>query len=1255
MNRMSRIAALPLLTGAMALAQVITGTILGIVTDSSGGAVPNAKVSVKNSGTNIETIVSTSRDGEYVVPLLPPGNYDVTIESTGFRTFKETNIALTVDAKVRVNAVLSVGNIADVVEVRASDIALQTDSSDLSTPISKVIIQELPNVGRSPLRFAPLLAGVIPRPGFNSINNVPIGEDSRRAFSDFSINGGRPGGTEILLDGAPNTSGAFNEIAVLPNADAIGEFKLITNSYSAEFGRAGSGVIQLSTKSGTNEFHGSLYEYFRNSALNANSFGNNSFGIKKGVFNLHQFGGSIAGPVRFPGYNGRNRTFFFASFEGIRFARDGSGFLTVPTALERAGDFSQTKALRNGALVPVDIYNPSPTTSSLTAAGNGVNRAQFQDAGVLNKISPQFLNPVSLKLMQAFPLPNRPSPTGDGANNYFYGGSILSSTQQAIVRVDHNISSAHRLTVRYTQDWSVETPPNPYEKTIPQAWSGMPTTQNNPTGALIYTWTKSATSLFEFRANISRINLVKQPVGGFNVDLAALGFSSDLVRTARYQDYPQIFSSFASIGHGSFDVRSNHSTNPSANGSYTKILNRLTIKVGGEYRIYMNNFSQPNIPGVAFTPSPQFTTQCSGNGCAPVATTQVQGSSFAAFLIGAMDGNADAANGQYATGDFPIALSAKYGALYTQNDWKVNNRLTINLGLRWDYSGSLRERYDRLSQFDFSKKNITGTPGRYTFPNFEGNGPGRKDDPYTDFGPRIGFAYRPFGKTVIRSAYGISYDPITGTGSGILGFGADGFRALAFSRIRPASGTFALLDVLERPYNNSYEGGGVPLGKNPDDPGYLGYNTIAVQRKEGGNPQVQQWNFTIERTLPHDIDLQVSYVGTKGTHLLVNFTEINGTNAIDPKLLEQWRQTFIATNANPANVRVSNPFYVAPPGTRIIGSGNPNVAGVTITQLQLNRPYAAFPSVRLGYQRYGSSSYNGLQINVRRAFKNHYEVGGNYTWSKSIDTTTDNSAGGGNEGAPSNGNFTINNLKLDRAVSRFDIPHRAVIYTAIELPFGKGQRYLGNTPVVSQLAGGWRFSTYTQFQSGQPEGIGSGTGFGRPDLVSDPVLPKNFRCFGPQTCPLPDGTSIFVPSGRLLYFNPHAFTSRVVQFGPGAGANAGQFTNDIYWYGTSPRFITNLRGWGTDNTDVSLTRSFKLLEHANLVFRADVVNVFNRKSFADGGLDKNFATPYLPSNPSDAAQLARKGQSLNATFGTLDVRSTLLTPRYFQFAARIVF
>ena len=209
--------------------------------------------------------------------------------------------------------------------------------------------------------------------------------------------------------------------------------------------------------------------------------------------------------------------------------------------------------------------------------------------------------------------------------------------------------------------------------------------------------------------------------------------------------------------------------------------------------------------------------------------------------------------------------------------------------------------------------------------------------------------------------------------------------------------------------------------------------------------------------------------------------------------------------------------------------------------------------------------------------------------------------------------------------------------------------------MLSQVLEGWRISTYTQFQSGQPLGIGASTGFGRPDLIGEAVLPAKFQCFGPQTCPLPDGTSVFVPAGRMLYFNPKAFRSRVIQYGPGAGALAGRFDNDIYWYGTSPRFLGNLRGWGTNNTDISVARSFRMREHTNLVFRADIVNLFNRKSFHDQGIDKGFGSPFVPSSPSDPAQLARAGESLNSNFGTLDIRSTAIAPRYFQFALRVEF
>jgi len=420
---------------------------------------------------------------------------------------------------------------------------------------------------------------------------------------------------------------------------------------------------------------------------------------------------------------------------------------------------------------------------------------------------------------------------------------------------------------------------------------------------------------------------------------------------------------------------------------------------------------------------------------------------------------------------------------------------------------------------------------------------------------------------------------------------------------------------------------------------------VATRRSSSGTS-------TIERTLPKDIDLQVSYVGTKGTHLLVQFTgdqrhQRRRSHPARPVAPDLHRH-----GVNPANVRVSNPFYVAPPGTPKIGSGNPSVAGQTITQGQLYRPYPAYPSVRLGYQRFGSSSYKRTQVSLRRAFRNNFEIGGHYTWSKSIDTTTDKSSSNGNDSATGNGNFTVRDLKLDRAVSRFDTPHRVVIFSVVDLPFGNGQRWLAGIPGVSQVVGGWKFSTYSQFQSGQPLRYRRGTGFGRLTWSATPCFPRSNRCYGPQTCALPDGDSVYVGVGRMLYFNPKAFRNRVVQYGPGAGANAGTYTGDIYYYGTTPRAFSNLRGWGVANTDISVTRTFRLTERASLLFRADAMNLFNRVSFGDGGIDKNFGSTYLPTT---AAGVARAGESISSTFGTLSIRTAGMTSRYLQFSARINF
>lgn len=1228
--------------------QVITGTILGTVTDPSGSSVPQASVRIRNTGTNVETVVKTDTSGNYDAPNLPTGSYLIEVTASGFKTYQETNITVALDAKARVDVKLTFGNVSESIQVVGTMQRLQTDASDLNASVSTQAIESLPNIGRNPLFYVATVPGVVPRQGFESVTNFAVGDDSRKQFSNFTVNGSRPISSEILLDGAPNTNPAFNEASVLPSIDSIADYKVITNAYSAEFGRAGGGVVSFGTKSGTNAFHGSLYDNFRNPVLNANSFGNNATGAKKGKFNVNDFGGTLSGPIEIPKlYHGRNKSFFFFSYEGIRQAEDASAFLTMPTALERQGDFSQSRVqVRNPGtgqleVVPRNVYAPFGTTTTVTPVGSGVRleRQQFQDGGVLNKIPAQYLNSTALKFIDLYPLPNITPLNPDGTLNYYDSNSSYNNLDQIIIKLDHYFTQQQHTFFRYTNDWTLNNPRNRFRTTDPQATDQAPARQFNWSSTIGHTWVVSPTSIVDLRANLTRINLVLQPSSGLNADLAGLGFSPDMVSVAPSGAFPRIAvgGAYQQIGIGNFVLRDNHSSNYAFSGSYTKVANKWTFKVGAEYRPLYTNFYQAFVPSFAFSPN-NFTTRCSGPGCPVLPYNVSQGFALADLLIGNLSGQLG--GGQFTTGDPRPALRNIYMGYYTQNDWKVTRNLTINLGLRWEYQGPLTERYDRLSQFNTNAQNITGTYGQYEFSNSGGNSRGQTDPDYRNWAPRVGLAWRVNEKTVIRSAYGISYDQITGVGSGAQGFGTDGFNSPAYQNVRPASG----YDILARPFNDSFSGGGTIIGPNPSDPRYLGFTVTALDRHQR-TPYVQQWNFTIERDLGHGTSLQTSYVGTKGTRMIIQQFPINGTNAIDPSILNSARNQLIATGVNPLDALVPNPFY------GIVPASNATIGGPTISMLNLSKAYPGYQAITAFQQRFGSSTYHSLQVSLRHAYSNGLEIGGNYVWSKSIDfgnSISVNSGNTGNGGGQSS--FTVNNFGLERSVSNSDIPHRAVIYYIYELPFGKGKRFVTDTPVVSQLLGGWKVSGMTTFSAGLPLGITGGSGFGRPDIIGNPVLPKEYRVYGDGVTPhpLPDGSTIVVPKNRLLYFDPRAFSGRTLTT-PVPGKTGTQVVSDLYWYGTSPRFLDDLRGWGTNNWNLSIDRNFSLNEKLRLSFSAQAVNVFNRKEFADSGIDKAFGSTNL------VAANGKLGQSTSSTFGTIDITQTGRTPRYLQLVLRLTF
>ncbi|MCU1236169.1 MAG: Cna domain protein [Candidatus Solibacter sp.] len=1236
-----------LLTWSVAQAQVITGTILGTVTDRSGSAV-KAKITIVNTGTGVQSETATNESGDFERPSLQPGLYKVTIAADGFKTFHESNVNLVVDSKYRLNAVLELGSVAESVTVVANAQVLQTDQSDLSTTLSKDLMESIPNVGRNPMMFVLAAAGVTPTGAFEDPGNSSAnGDDGRMNLTRFSVNGSRPVSSEIQLDGAPNTSTSFNEAAVLPNPDAIGQFKIITNAYSAEFGRAGGGVVQFQTKSGENKWHGSLYEFARNSALNANTFGNNMFGRDangrplraKGVFNTHQFGGTFSGPVLLPHlFDGHNKTFFFVSYEGSRRAQDASGYFTVPTALERTGDFSQSyTAVTIGGVIqqiPRNIYLPLPSTSTVTTVSAGqfrVDNPQASSGGVLNKIPSQYLNPTALKLLAYYPLPNIAPINPDGTSNYFASVGSKYRTDQLIVKMDHNFSAKHKTFFRWTTDWSLYDPRNWLGKDNPGN-DAAPMTQFNPTATLGHTWSISTRSLVELRANVTRINLLSLPP---TTDLAALGFSAPIVASAATNSFPRISpGTYSAIGTGNFVYRNNHSTNFSFTGNFTHIFSKWTTKIGAEYRPLFSNLFQPQAASFSFGAS-TYSRSCTGTGCPTLPTNRSEGFSPADFLMGGGTGGFNGTTGQYDDGAPAMAVKNGYWAVYSQNDWKATRSLTVNIGVRWDYQGPLTDRYDRLSQFDINGTNATGTRGVYLFAGRNGVPRGQTNDYKKGFAPRVGFAWRVNNKTVVRSAYGISFDMITGVGTGAQGFGADGYSAPAYINTLPPSG----VGIINAPFNTAFNGGGLITSLNPQDPAYLGRSVTAIMRGENRVPYLQQWNFTIEREIRPGFSGSIGYVGTKGTFITIQQHGIDRTTDIPWSVLDNARQVYTQTGANPLSQTVTNPFAG-------IITGNAALSSPTISVQNLSLPYPAWGGITIFQQRLGSSSYNSLQGTVRKSFGHGVELIGSYTWSKNIDY------GASISGAGTAGNvyYAPDNIKLDRSISGFNQPNRAVITWLGELPFGRGKPLLAHTPVLSQLLGGWKVSGVTTFATGLPIAVTGGTGsFGRPNIVGNPVLDPKYRCQGDgvTACALPDGTSIVVPKNRLLWFNPHAYAGQILVVPSSVGATTTKIITDPYWFGTGPRFYDGLRRIWTNNFNLTLARTFRVKEGVKAEFRADALNAFNRVEWAapDGG----FGTTNTNAGPGLL-------QSTSTTFGTIDMTATpARTPRYLQVSLRFSF
>ncbi len=1111
---------------ALALnAQTPTGTISGEVLDSSGGAVPDAMVRITNNATNESKELKTDSAGRYVQPFLNPGHYTVEVQATGFTPEKQQDVLVEVAEIRAIDFKLNVGSISSQVQVEASTPPLQVDSSTVGTVIQSQQIVDLPLNGRNPFSLASLV------PGVNNVGNAstPHIGGSRNAVNEETLDGV----SNILPENnVGNTTGAYT-----PIVDSVQEFSVQTNALSAEYGRFGGGVINLVTKSGTNNLHGSGFFFARNGVLDANDFFANRAGQAKPDMHRYQSGGTLGGPIEIPKlYNGKNRTFFFFAFEDTKEKDLSAVTETVPTVAERGGDFS--------AAGIATIYDP--TTAHQDASGTWV-RNPFPG----NKILPQFLNPVAVKAINFFPLPN----TGGAAaltNNYSIAGTTTNNDDHWDTRLDHNFSDKWHSFARFSHDWNNNTPVQDYGNAATTGYGG-PSIGGSWSVSLDHTYTFTPTLIGDFRYGMSRSYVTRTPFGaGF--DPTTLGLPSSISQIAQGEDlqFPRFdVSSTSGLGANGYVYLIENPFAHDVAANLTKIVGGQTIKFGGEFRKLYINFTQFGEPDGQFSFDNTWTQQYLNSG-------NNTGNSIASLLLGLPT------SGQI-THDPTAASSSAYMGYYIQDDWKITRKLTLNLGLRWDVEIPRTERYNRLSYWDPNLPSplqglvpSSACPacgdlkGQMVFVGTSAAQYGRSQAPtqWKDFGPRVGFAWNALDKTVIRSGFGIAYLPSALEAAGTSGAaGTQGF-----SSSTSVNSTLTNYQTINATLNNPFPGGfNLPTGSRLGASTYLGQAIGDSFFDSYRNPYTMQWNFNIQRVLPGNITLEVGYLGNKSLFL------VNG----DPGVPYSQLPTSYASLGNQLLQQVNNPFY------GVITDPTSPLSAKTVSYNQLLSPYPQYTSVAAFRKPDAASFYNAFTLRLDKKFSNGLTFLLSFTGAKLMD----NSAAAVTYLGPNSGTYADQyNRGLEWAVSPQDISHSVVGNFLYELPFGKGKAFANNAPRFANLmVSGWEVNGIITFQSGTPIVLGSANvNTGLKTVYPEP--PDN------------NGTSAAISNPNIYrWFNTSVFS------------NPPAFT-----IGNTSRTLPDVRNPGVASADLSLFKNnyFGAENRYNVQFRLEAFNALNHPQFS---------------------------------------------------------
>jgi hypothetical protein len=1105
------------------------GTVTGHVTDTTGANIAGADVRATNTATGVAVSVKSNEAGVYTVPYLVPGIYTVAIESAGFRKFNRENVQIRVGETVSLDVQMQVGDVSETINVTAETPLLQTAEASLGQVVDERRILELPLFSGNAMEFTLLAPGTVNGTDMR-LRKAPF----NNAPSQFSTDGSGLFNNEFNIDGVVNTfsDGSNVRVAFSPPQASLSEFKVQTSTFDASLGHTTGSVVNISTKGGTNDIHGSAWWWLRHSKLDTPTIFQNRTNQKLPVYQDNRYGLAGGGPVVIPKlYDGKNKTFWYFTWEANKFGDPnvGASQSTVPRAGWRNGDFSDLLAL--GA--NYQLYDPA----TITANANGTFSRQIFPGNI---IPASRISPIGKAILDLYPLPNSDRAGTNGANNFFLSGKALENYWTTIGRVDHVINDRNRLFVRWHRDFWQEDKNRSFGNDI----NGIILNRINRGIALDDVHMFTPTFLLNFRYGLTQQIFPERRVSqGF--DLSTLGFSPAFVNLfPKESAVPNVtIPGMTSLSGSESGDGSASSLVHSFVGNFTNMRGKHSIKFGPEfraYRVFSDRHSAATSPILSFE-NTWGLGPLNTSGAPPV------GAALVSVLLGVPGGNAQR-TGSFATQD-------KYWAAYIQDDWKVSQKLTLNLGLRMEYESPVTERFDRsvqtfdpsvaspisaaaIANYRASTNPVPEVPlsafkvnGGLTFAGVNGNSRNFWNSTGMNWLPRIGAAYQLRPSTVVRAGYGVFY--------GSLGSFKTTANLAGFSQTTPIQATtdngLHFITNLSNPLPNGLI---APLGAAGGLQTNLGQN-ISFFPQDRKMPYAQRWSFGIQQELKHGYVIESSYVGNRGTKLGVN-RDINAT----PGQYLSTSPVRDQATINYLSAAFPNPFYgLNPQYTQTISRGN------------ILRPYPQFGSITYS-DPVGYSWYHSLQSRVEKRFSQGYTLQISHTWSRAMEATSF---------------LNASDPMPYESLADIDRAHRVAGSGIWELPFGRGRRFGAKmNRWANGVLGGWQLAGAYQRQSGQPIGWG------------------NIQIIG-------DSTTLVLPSDQRnadRWFNTSIFNRNSQQ----------ALASNIR---TFPYRFSNVRLDSQRRLDFSLNKTFAINERFRMKFRGDAFNIENSPVLRGPNTDPN--------------------------------------------------